>query len=408
MASSSVLPPSFGVPPYTNEVEQPDNNSGVVSALSANATSALTGIVPFKQTDVVYAWLHKLKVTQTITEGGDTVSVSPMYPYNWVQQYLLNMQQQYPAIAVANAFDLVQVTNMRPFHRLKTGDFAYSNNIRGPSSNGATNPYAVPAANVTGTQQTYTLPLWLPASVYFDAYWELSYEGLPISGPHNGYVSPQDMSGYARVVTPAVNFAPAFGATLDIAPFHDSGTAATATATATSSFTRIGVLGNTDPATLPGPTNWQYAIAHLQQTIAGRTQIDIPLNSIFMGQIMSITCRLFDPSANSGMGAMITDATVTRYLLQFGGNSVRFDGAYDDVQRRFFDQHQYLPPDGVLQMDLATDIQGWISNANLLNTLREAGVTLHLEFSGAQSNTAYIETVVEGLRWVPLTPIAQQ
>lgn len=408
MATAQALPPSFGVPPYTGEVEQPDNNSGITSALASNAVSTLTGVVAFKQTDVVYAWLHKVKITETITQNADTVTTSPYWPYNWVQQYLLNMQQQYPAIAVATGFDLIQVTNLRPFHMTKQGDFNYATNIRQAQFGPATNPYAIPAVNVTGTQQTFTIPFWLPASCYFDAYWELNYEGLPVSGPHNGYVSPQDMSGYARVVTPAVNFAPAFGATFDIAPFHDSGSAATAVVTATSNFQRIAVLGNTDAATLPGPTNWQYAIAHMQQTLAGRNQADIPLNAIFMGQIMSITTRFFDPSANAGVGAVITDSTITKYLLQYGGNAVRFQGAYDDLQRRFFDQHFYLPPDGVLQLDLATDTQGWISNAYLLNTLREAGVILHLEFSTTLSSTAYVEITVEGLRWVPLTPIAQQ
>lgn len=405
---SAAIAPQFGVPPYTDEMEQPDNNSGLTTALSSGGVQKVTGIVPMKQTDVIYAWLHKVKVTQQINQGADTVSISPMYPWVYLQQYLLNMQQQYPAIAVASAFDLVQITNMRPFHRGKKSDFAYSTNIDMPQFDAPSNPYAIPAANVANTQQTFTLPLWIPASVYFDAYFELDYSGLPISGPHNGYISPQDMAGYARVVTPDITCAPIFASTLDIAPFHDSGIAATGAVTLTHNFQRIGVLGNTDPAALPGPTNWQYNFAHQQISLSGRSQIDIPLNSIFSGQIMSITVRLFDPSAASGLGAMITDSTVSKFLLQFGGNGVRFQGGYDDVLRRFYDQHRYLPPDGVLQLDLASDVQGWVTNQYLLNTLREAGVTLHMDFTAALSSTAYAEVTVEGLRWVPLTPVAQR
>ena len=405
--ASAALPAQFGVPPYTNEMEQPDNNSGLVTALSGTVTQKLTGITPMKQTDVIYAWLHKIKISQTITEGADTVTTSPMYPYNYVGAFSLNMQQQYPAIQVANGFDLVQVTNMRPFHRGKKGDFNYSNNVNLAQFDAATNPYAIPTANVTGTQQTFTLPFWLPACTYFDAYFDLDYQGHPVSGPHNGYVSPQDMAGYARSVTEDLTFNPAFASTLDNAPFHDSGTAATATVTATSNVQRIGVLGNADPAALPAPTNWQYGIASQQVSLSGRAQIDIPLNGIFTGQIMGITTRLFDPAANSGVGAMITDSTVTKYLLQFGGNGVRFQGDYSDVLRRFYDQHRYLPPDGVLQLDMATDVQGWVTNQYLLNTLREAGVILHMEFSSTLSTSAYVEVTIDGLRWVPLSPVAQ-
>lgn len=408
MAAASAIPPQFGVPPYTDEMEQPENNTGITTAPQKGAVQTVTGIVPFKQTDVIYAWLWKLGLTQTVTQSTDTITTSPLAPYNIVGQIQLNMQQQYPAIAVANLFDLVQITNMRPLARTRRGDYNYTVMTANSVGGAATNPYAIPTLNVTGTQQAFTLPIWLPACCYFDAYFEMSYDGLPISGPHNGYISPQDMSGYARVVTPSITFNSAFGATLDTSPYFDSGTAGTYTATATHTVQRIGVLGNTDPATLPGPTNWQYNIAHQQFPLAGRSQIDIPLNSVFMGQIMSITCRFFDPAAASGKGAMITDSTVTKILLQFGGNGVKFQGAYDDCQRRFFDQHKYLPPDGVLQLDLATDRQGWVSNQYLLNTLREAGIILHLEFSAAQSTSAYVEVVVEGLRWVPLTPVAQR
>ena len=409
MATAQALPVQFGVPPYTNEVEQPDNNSGIITALSKGAAQQITGITAFKQTDVIYAWLHKISITETVTQSTDTVTISPYFPYNVVGSYLLNMQQQYPAIAVQNLFDLVQVTNMRPFHRMKRGDYNYTT-LQAPAAQlgPAANPYAIPTVNLTGTPQTYTIPVWLPASCYFDAYFELSYDGLPISGPHNGYVSPQDMAGYARVVTPAVIFNPMMASTLDLAPFHDSGTIATVTATATSNFQRIGVLGNTDPGALPGPTNWQYNIASQQVSLAGRNQVAIPLNSIFTGQIMSITVRLFDPAAAAGVGAAITDSTVTQFLLQFGGNGVYFQGAYDDVQRRFFDQHQYLPPDGVLQLDLASDTQGWTTNQYLLNTLREAGVILQLNFGSTLSGSAYAQITVEGLRFVPLTPVAQR
>ena len=56
---------------------------------------------------------------------------------------------------------------------------------------------------------------------------------------------------------------------------------------------------------------------------------------------------------------------------------------------------------------MATDVQGWVTNQYLLNTLREAGVILHMEFSSTLSTSAYVEVTIDGLRWVPLSPVAQ-
>lgn len=429
-AAPSIIAPQFGVPPYTDEFEGPENNSGLSTTIQRNTSQEITGVVAFKQTDVIYAWLHEMSFSYTVTKGADTITQSPYYPWAFVGMYLLNMQQQYPAISVSSLIDLIGITRMRPIVPGQQGLMNWNvpgtlgtKPASGPLAAASGNPFLWPfwtQSPLVDVENTYvdassvslTLPVLLPACTHFDAYWELDYVGNPLSGPHNGYVSPQDMAGYARVVTPDLFFNQAVvttGGTLDNAPFFDSAAAATfAGGVVAHRFQRIGVLGNTAPEVLPAPTNWQYNIAHQRQPLAGRASIDVPLNGIFLGQIMGIQLRLFDPASVSPAAAggnPIPLSNITNIVLQYGGNSIRLQGKPQDFQRRFLDQHRYLPPEGMLTIDLATDRQGWVSNAYLLNTLREAGVLLHLDFTGAQSLTAYMEVTIDGLRWIPLTRV---
>lgn len=436
-APTSVIPAQFGVPPYSDEFEAPENNTGLTTVLNKSSTVPISGVVAFKQTDVIYAWLHEMAFTYTLTASTDVINVSPYYPYTFCGLYRLNMQQQYPAIDVNSLIDLAVVGRTRALSNSQQGlmQWYVPGTLGTAPANGATaaasgNPFLWPwttqtpqvdlePAYASGVATALQIPIYAPACAYFDAYWELTYDGLPLSGPHNGYVSPQDMAGYARVVTPDMTFnalfiaATALPGSLDTALFGGNpGTAATLpNPTLTHRFQRIGVLGNTDPEVLPGPTNWQYNIAHQRTSLVGRQSIDIPLNGVFLGQIMGIFVRLFDQSSASpatlgGNPIPLNFATETNIYLQYGGNSVRIQGRPQDFQRRFLDQHRFMPPAGYLIIDLATDRQGWTSNAYLLNTLREAGVTLHIDFASSQSATAYAEVIVDGLRWIPLTPVS--
>lgn len=429
-SAPSTVGAQFGVPPYTDEFEGPDNNTGLTTQILRSAQQEIVGVTPFKQTDVIYFWIHEISYSYTITKGADTVTQSPYYPWSTVGPYNLNMQQQYPAISVASLIDLVFVTLTRPMANAQQGAMQWympgtlgTRPASGPAAVASGNPFLwpywsqTPLVNVENTyvdaaSVSLTLPILLPGCVYFDAYWEMTYDGMPASGPHNGYVSPQDMAGYARVVTPDLffnQFVTTSTGILDSATFLDSAAAAVfAGGLVTHRFQRIGVLGNTDPSVLPGPTNWQYNIAHQRFPLAGRNSIDIQLNAVFLGQIMGVFCRFFDPSSVSPAAAggnPIPLGNITKVLLQYGGNSIRFQGLAQDVQRWFIEKHRFLPPEGMFCLDLATDRQGWTSNAYLLNTLREAGVVLHLDFTATQSLTAYVEVVIDGLRWVPLTPV---
>ena len=417
--SSQMAPGArFSIPPFTDEIEQPDNNDLITAVPSASAQVPVNGIIPFMQSDVVYGWVMEVSPNHTQTDGTATVAVSPYAPFIHLGPFALNMQYQYPSISVASGIDLALLNGFRPLVVANRGIAHFKSTIADAPSSQPSQLYTA-ISHSTGVAQTPFFIVELPASCWFDAYYELDESGMPVSGPHNGFVSPQNMGGYARVVTPGIRLnqyitvTPTVGG-FDQSVYYSSGTQTTPAsisgATTTFGFSRIGVLGSLDASVLPQPTNWQYNIAHQQVTLAGLSKVSIPLNGIFAGQIMSIIVRLFDPTIANG-GGPIPTANVTGYQLQYGGSVQRFTGmstttagstAVRRLQRRFAEQHLYLPPEGVLILDMAMDRNLNITNSYCLNTLRTAAVQLNLTFSGAQSNSAYAEVTVEGLRWVPL------
>lgn len=392
----------FSVPPFTDEVEQPDNNDSMLATFSSGAQIPVQGIIPFQQSDVIYCWLLYFSITETITFA-TSVTMSPYYPDVYIGPFQLNMQYQYPAIDVAGMLDLSLITEYRPFRpnqwRNQRGQRLISSLYSSQADQITSQTVYSPP--VTATQRTVSFVEEIPACVYFHEYYEMDEVGNPISGPHNGYVSPQNMGGYARVVTPGLKLNPLINGGPDSSPYVAVGSPA-AVGTATIGMSRLGVLGNVDASVLPQPSNWQYNIAHLRWALAGVSKTSIPLNSIFAGQIMSIVVRLYDPTANAPISVTTISTASNAILLRYGGSVVRWSGNVQRMQKRFGDQHGYLPREGVLILDLAHDVQGNITNSYVLNTLRTASVNLDLLFTGALSATAYAEITIEGLRFVPL------
>jgi hypothetical protein len=73
------------------------------------------------------------------------------------------------------------------------------------------------------------------------------------------------------------------------------------------------------------------------------------------------------------------------------------------MQKRFLDQHGFLPPVGTFIWDMAlTDTGGYITNAKAINTLTNANVNLYFEMASALSSTAYAVVGVESLVYVAI------
>ena len=249
---------------------------------------------------------------------------------------------------------------------------------------------------------TVTFSLEIPVSLPFDLYYDLTKDGTIVSPPLRAIVSPQYMAGSARVIQPQININPTLAANNDQGPFvTNAGAPTVVSPSITLGFKRVGVYAANNAALMPVVYNWQYVRDTKQFSIAGRATFDI-LVPVY-GQILSIFLRFFDPSATSGgqpINILSASVGLSKIQLQFGSGLLRFDDTARTAQRRFFKQHGFLPPQGVVIWDLAQDVYGRTTNAYALNTLTTAGVNIHGELLSAASSTAYIVVGIEALTYV--------
>jgi hypothetical protein len=214
------------------------------------------------------------------------------------------------------------------------------------------------------------------------------------------FVSPQFMAGTARIVQPSITFNPGSASTLDNAPFNIGSGTGTFAGSVTSNFKRLGWYQPTmqNGADSPPITNWQYTLKTQRQSLSGvsKANIKLPLN----GQILSVYVRLYDPAANTGLGAPIALSNVVEADLVYGSNLYRFQDRPAETQGRFESQHGVILPVGVLAWDMALDRRGRVTNAEALNTLNTSGIQVNLQFSGTLSATAYCVVGVEALTYV--------
>jgi hypothetical protein len=230
-----------------------------------------------------------------------------------------------------------------------------------------------------------------------------------MAAPISAYVSPQYMGGGERIVTPRAQFA-------SMVTSADNGPQTITTAGTVTAFTesvnidirRVGVYASTDPSEMPPVFNWQYQRRARQIPIGAQSKIDFPITDY--GQILSIFVRLFDPGSGTG-GTPISITNISKAQVLYGSNLPRFDetGSVGPtlnaspyaMQKRFLDQHGFLPPVGTLIWDFAiTDTGGYITNAKALNTLTNANVKVHVEFVAAPSSQAYGSLGLESLVFV--------
>jgi hypothetical protein len=101
--------------------------------------------------------------------------------------------------------------------------------------------------------------------------------------------------------------------------------------------------------------------------------------------------RIFDPSlGTNNVGGYYNIANVTKAQVLYGSNLPRFDDDIPAVQKRFIEQHGFLPPQGTVVWDMiASRPTEKLTNARALNTLTNANVHVHLEMSPAPGANAY-------------------
>lgn len=394
----------FGVPGITQRFEQYDTTVASVTNLQQSALTSWNNVNPLQKTDVVNWWELVVTWTNTYTLGTEVVALSPMAPYNIFQNLNLQMQGQYKPLDVVSGFDAALFQMYRPM-RGSAQMAAQVNLGANPSSVFAASTFAqanlVAFPSQTATTSPVPFILEIPGSLWFDQYWDLAEDGTVLGPPISAYVSPQYMGGGERIVTPRTQFAPGFASLQDNGPLYitTSGTVTAFTSSVSIDVRRVGVYAMTDPSTMPPVFNWQYSRHARQYPILGAVKVDVPITDY--GQVLSIFTRLFDPALNSGQGGAVNITNVTKCQILYGSNLPKFDDVPATAQKRFLDQHGFLPPQGTLIWDMAlTDTGGYITNAKALNTLTNANCKVHLEFANANGASTYVSLGIEALVFV--------
>ena len=403
-AANSTPPPGslFGLPGLTQRVEQWDSIYQQQAVLSQGAQTPFTSSADFQKTDVIFWWDGLYTWVNTPTVGTGTLVESPYFPFNLIQNFSLKMQGQYKPVDVVSGIDLAIFQSYRPMRR--------PYNAGTPSLLGSNVPLSTAYPNTSLAQAnlnlvpnevaaTSPIQMWLeiPASLYFDAYFDLQPNGATPSTAVGAHVSPQMMGGWERSIRPVFNFAAGFAGNFDQGPIVAT-TLGTATyaGNVTTSYRRVGVFGSNNAAELPLVYNWQYTRISRQYGWGAQSSLIIPLAGQEYGQILSIFVRLFDPGVADG-GAPVNINTCTSCQILYGSSLTRFDDTPQTMQKRFFDQHGFLPPVGVFVWDLALMSKGTISNAAALNTITGANIQVKMQFSSVPSAAAYAVVGIEGL-----------
>jgi hypothetical protein len=305
----------------------------------------------------------------------------------------------------------------------------YSNNV----ISGGTYHQQLVTSTVTSTQLAATqitasgglfinFTLEIPAGLFFDEYYDMTADGTLTGRYRETFVSPQLMAGSTRQVQPAIVMSPiaqVCGSAVNGTEYGLMvlGQAATSygTTTAQIGVKRAGCYGSRDRSQMPVIYRWQYVRDCRQLSIASRSIVDLPIP--INGQILSVFVRLFDPAGSAGTtncqgtpiplyntGVAPANTADGQYLtlcrLEYGAGLTRFQDRPRAMQRRFMQQHGFVPPVGVIIWDMAVNWAGEVTNAMALNSLTTSGINVHLEFNTAVSSSAYAVVGVEALQYV--------
>jgi hypothetical protein len=417
----------FGLPGFTQPFEQYENLNGIITTLALSAQTPWNPPGSLQKTDIVKWWEMETIVSIGTTFTGATLS--PFAPWDLFQTPKLKLQGQYTPVECESGIDLAFYQQYRPMRgagQMGLQDLMGSNTagVLGAALANVTNsgymsdtqaagslpyqtpailPLSVPALPASGSSFSFSMEI--PGGLFFDAYWDQAIDGtlLPNAqgriAPMSAFVSPQYMGGGERVVVPTFNFAALNAATEDQGPW--TGTTAGA-ATVTTNMRRVGYYGSANPAELPPVFNWQYRRSSKRYPVGAFTKVDIPVTEY--GQLLSVFVRLFDPT--SGVGVPVNVANITKCQVLYGSNLPRFDDDILTMQKRFVDQHGFLPPQGFLVWDMLANTSGANGLSNdfkVLNTLTNANTHVHVEISSAPGANTYAVIGTE-----LLVPVATQ
>jgi len=404
MPEETAVPGQFyGLPGLTQFMELPDTQTGVTVTGAQASTTNVNSLSQLTQDNIVFWWEMEVAVSQTYTAGTGGEATSPYFPWSYLSSVQLSLQSMYNNVQVDNGIDLYlfeAIWPTRGYHMVHDGNLggnpaevAYA---AGPPQTGV--PYAgavqenLFATTVSSTPAAMTalnFTAVLPGSFFFDEYWDMDMSGNLMSNVAvPATVSPQYMGGAARQVTPKIVLASGSVADLATGPFTLTGDA-TLTFAATFTMRRVGLYATENVETDPVVYNWQYQRISKSYSING-SPFTVKIDE--SAQVLGMFLRFWDPVAQ----APIDVANIKKITLSYGGTLARFQDTPLTIQKRFFEQHKLLLPQGVLCWDLSLDPDGSgkLTNAYCLNTMVTANPTITIEWVNGYTPGANSKVVI--------------
>jgi hypothetical protein len=401
LAQGVVPGQGFGLPGVTQWFSQVENLDGTATTLQQSSQVNVQFATQFKQTDIVFDWEMPVTITQNYAAGGGTFTLSPHFPYNWIGPISLNFQNQFNTINMPDGFCMAILQAIRPRYYGNLPTFLYQN----PVSNAYNSqPNTMTASNYTTASTSVKFTLELLPALHFDAYYDLEADGLLYwakQTPIKAWVSPQLMAGTNRVIAPVVNFNQALSTSAaDVAPVTVSGGTPTFSGTGTLNFRRHGIYQPSGPFDTPPVFNWAYTRDYQRFGIGAQSQVSLAVPQ--RGQILCIALVLWDPALNGGIGGPIPIANINQINLVYGSGFYKYQDTPADMQRRLYNQHGIILPEGCLAWDMAMQQNGLISNRDALNTLITSSPTVQIMFNTTPGASAYCYMLLESLRYISI------
>lgn len=404
--------PLLGAPPRSVYEEGP---AAPLTSITLNQSAqSQPNFNHFSNLDIIRGYLLELDFTTTFTQAtGETLTPSPMFPANLVSNITVSMQAAYNTFNLpgwlawvmqsyrsflgpkAATLDTQEGANVIPYK--EAGANFYANTVS-PATPGL-------AANVAGTQQTYSVYFEIPIAQYFDLYYELNpQDGGVLGAAPRAIVSPARMAATQRNVTPIVLFNALLGLSQYNSPIAKASgdTTSTGTGSVLATWFRDGWVPTDNPETEPPGYGWQYSrqSISIQPAQATSPTVNLADDRAGQGQILSVVFGTWDPTLNSNQGGFTPPSDYSLLKLRKGSTVDLFQDTPNMNTLRWAERHGKALPFGLFGWDLALTEDGRITNENALNTLVEAGCQIVPTYSAVPSSGSTLYVGVESLQAV--------
>jgi hypothetical protein len=393
----------FGVPKYSTQRRfVPDNGNNNLGVAQNQASQTIIPTTRLDQLDIVIGEKLYIDLTDLWTSGvaPATLTVSPLYPANLIQQITFKLQAAYNTFNLTGPLASI-IQNYRPMWgnrqvgTVRADPFAKPSNTTPPS--------------VVGVATSLSLAIDIPFAFKFDEYFDLNAQGDPTRKLYDAVVSPMFMAAQARVVVPTIVMSPGI-TTLD----QLGGAVDKLAADVTSTFAGSGSITiqrdsywtASNPAGNPPQYPWLYTRDYFTQPTNGQGRVGILIQNtgVSVGQVLSLWGFVWDPALNGGHGAMVPFTSIQSFELVTGGtlqNEFVTPEMMADRMRSLYANTVTDFPSGVFIFDRAISPDGsYISNANAINTYLVNGVQINITFNAGHipSSSATVYLGIEALK----------